>query len=357
MSLLHQILPLDNIQHLTLQACVLPRQEDTFPARFFQFSDTELKCDKAINLAKSLTTSLIEQEHSYSFSKDNQLELILLGETQIKQFCTLLKECLIQLHALNAVNDRNNMVSYRFNVTCDNLVNSRQLLAQFLQKHTLEGALIVNAPKLKTPGLLVMDMDSTTIKIECIDEIAKLAGVGQQVSDVTELAMQGKLDFAQSLIQRVATLENAPEKILHDVINIMPLMTGLETLIANLKKYHWKIAIASGGFTYFAEHLQNQLALDDVFANELDIQKGKLTGKVKGKIVDAKGKAEALLCLKDKYQIKNNQTLAMGDGANDLPMMKAAHLGVAFHAKPLVLQQADAAINYQGLDLVIHWLR
>jgi len=201
-----------------------------------------------------------------------------------------------------------------------------------------------------------MDMDSTTIEIECIDEIAKLAGVGEEVAAVTELAMQGELDFAQSLHQRVATLANAPEGILKQVADNLPLMNGLENLITHLKKHNWRIAIASGGFTYFADHLKQTLDLDAAHANVLEIKENKLTGKVLGDVVDAQAKADCLLSLQQEYQLDYQQTVAMGDGANDLVMMKAAHLGVAFHAKPIVLKQADSSINFSGLDCLVHWL-
>ena len=168
--------------------------------------------------------------------------------------------------------------------------------------------------------------------------------------------MQGKLDFAQSLHQRVATLANSPEKILTDVAKNIPLMAGLEILISELKKHNWRIAIASGGFTYFADHLKEMLALDATFANVLEVIDGKLTGKVLGDVVDAQAKADSLRILTEKYQISPSQTVAMGDGANDLVMMAAASFGVAFHAKPIVLAQADSSINQQGLDCLLHWL-
>jgi phosphoserine phosphatase len=201
-----------------------------------------------------------------------------------------------------------------------------------------------------------MDMDSTTITIECIDEIAKLAGVGEQVAALTERAMQGELDFSESLHQRVATLANAPATILADVAANLPLMNGLEKLIDELQQHHWRVAIASGGFTYFAEHLQQKFNLDAIEANVLDIRNGQLTGKVLGKIIDGKAKADCLLSLANDYQIPVQQTVAIGDGANDLMMMSAAYLGVAFQAKPIVQKQADTAINYSGLDCLLHWL-
>jgi phosphoserine phosphatase len=202
-----------------------------------------------------------------------------------------------------------------------------------------------------------MDMDSTTIKIECIDEIAALAGVGEEVAAVTELAMLGELDFSQSLHQRVAKLEHAPEKILAQVASNIPLMEGLETLVSELKKNHWRVAIASGGFTYFADHLKQMLSLDAAVANILEIENNLLTGKVIGEVIDAKAKADCLVQLKNEFNIAPTQTVAMGDGANDLVMMAAAHLGVAFHAKPLVLAQADACITTSGLDCLLHWLK
>ena len=283
-------------------------------------------------------------------------ELVVFSDLSLANLLALQSYCHLSIDALQAINIRNNQTSYRFSVSSADFIKSRKALADFALAQKIEAALVQNAPTLNKPGLLVMDMDSTTIEIECIDEIAKLAGVGEQVAAVTELAMQGELDFAQSLHQRVATLANAPETILADVAKNIPLMTGLETLISELKKHNWRIAIASGGFTYFADHLKELLALDDTFANVLEIVDGKLTGKVLGDVVDAQVKADSLRLLAEKYQIPTSQTVAMGDGANDLVMMAAASFGVAFHAKPIVLAQADSSINQQGLDCLLHWL-
>ncbi|TWX51723.1 phosphoserine phosphatase SerB [Colwellia hornerae] len=265
-------------------------------------------------------------------------------------------QCQLSILAVNAINVRNNLTSYRFMVTCTNLKAARENLVNFTLDNKIEAALIENAPTLSKPGILVMDMDSTTIEIECIDEIAVLAGVGEQVAAVTELAMLGELDFAQSLHQRVATLKGSSENILAEVANNIPLMAGLEVLVKALKAHGWKIAIASGGFTYFADHLKNLLALDAAHANILEIIDGKLTGKVLGNVVDAQAKADCLVALQKEFNLPKEQTVAMGDGANDLVMMAAAHLGVAFHAKPLVLAKADSAINADGLDCLLHWL-
>lgn len=212
-------------------------------------------------------------------------------------------------------------------------------------------------PTLNRPGLLVMDMDSTAIQIECIDEIAKLAGVGTQVAEITEQAMQGLLDFSQSLRARVATLKGADEQILAEVRRHLPLMPGLSFLVDKLRQHQWKVAIASGGFTYFADYLKEQLPLDAAVSNVFGIEQGTLTGEVVGQIVDANVKAHTLTTLAQEWGIDPAQTVAVGDGANDLKMMSAAALGVAFHAKPIVNQQADCAIRYGGLEQIFYLLK
>ncbi len=209
---------------------------------------------------------------------------------------------------------------------------------------------------LDQPGLLVMDMDSTAITIECIDEIAKLAGVGAEVAAVTARAMNGELDFAQSLRQRVAALAGAPETVLQQVLAVLPLMPGLEALVSSLQRQQWQVAIASGGFTYFTHALQQRLQLTATFANQLQIIDGKLTGAVLGEVVDAARKAEVVQQLAAEYGLAQSQTIAIGDGANDLPMLKTAALGVAFHAKPLVQAQAKAAIRQGSLLQLLYLL-
>jgi len=284
------------------------------------------------------------------------VELVVFQQLSLLQLLALQDNTQIKITTLTTINDRNNQTSCRFQVNCTNFIQARKALADFALANNIEAALVTQVPTLSKPGLLVMDMDSTTIEIECIDEIAKLAGVGEEVAEVTERAMLGELDFAQSLHQRVATLANSPESILSDVAKNIPLMAGLKPLILELKKHNWRIAIASGGFTYFADHLKDTLKLDAAFANTLEIVDGKLTGKVLGGVVDAQVKADSLAILSKEYQIPQNQTVAMGDGANDLVMMAAASFGVAFHAKPIVLAQADSSINEQGLDCLLHWL-
>lgn len=217
----------------------------------------------------------------------------------------------------------------------------------------LDIALLSFHASLSQAGLLVMDMDSTAIQIECIDEIAKLAGTGEMVSAITERAMRGELDFSQSLRQRVATLKDAPEGILQQVKQHLPLMPGLTETIKTLKDHGWKVAIASGGFTYFAEVLQQQLGLDFIAANQFEIINGKLTGNVQGTIVDAQYKAQTLQQLAQQFHIAAENTVAIGDGANDLAMMQVADLGVAYHAKPKVQQLAQVIINFTDLTALL----
>ncbi|WP_282176854.1 phosphoserine phosphatase [Vibrio nereis] len=224
---------------------------------------------------------------------------------------------------------------------------------QILQALELDYAKLQDLPDLTKPGVVVFDMDSTAIQIECIDEIAKLAGVGEEVAEVTERAMLGELDFEQSLRQRVGKLKGADESILTEVRNELPLMPDLPELIYTLKQFGWRTAIASGGFTYFSDHLKAQLELDFARSNKLEIIDGKLTGKVLGEVVDAQIKADILQDLAEQFEIESHNTIAVGDGANDLTMMGVAGLGIAYHAKPKVEQQAQAAIRYSGLGGVI----
>lgn len=230
---------------------------------------------------------------------------------------------------------------------------AEQLLRETAHELAVDYAPIAAMPNLNSPGLLVMDMDSTAIEMECIDEIAKLAGTGKLVSEITERAMQGELDFSESLRHRVGTLKDAPESILQQVREQLPLMPGLKELIKGLKKYGWKTAIASGGFTYFADHLKELLQLDAAVSNQFDIVDGYLTGKVLGDIVDANYKAKTLINLAHKFNIPVENSVAVGDGANDLAMMSVAGLGIAYHAKPKVQQQAQVVVNFSDLTALL----
>lgn len=202
--------------------------------------------------------------------------------------------------------------------------------------------------------LVVFDMDSTLIEAEVIDELAKEAGVGDQVAEITEQAMRGEIDFTESFARRVGLLEGLSEEVLEKIAARLKMTEGAERLITTLKSLGYKTAILSGGFTYFAKGLQNKLGIDYVYANELEIEKGKVTGRVTGTVVDGKRKAELLDELAARENIGREQVIAVGDGANDLPMLSRAGLGVAFRAKPLVKETAKHAISNLGLDAVLY---
>ena len=204
--------------------------------------------------------------------------------------------------------------------------------------------------------LVVFDMDSTLIEAEVIDELARLAGVGDQVSAITERAMRGEIDFSESFRARIALLRGLKEEALGQVAAALKITEGAEHLIATLHTLGYKTAILSGGFTYFARHLQARLGIDYVHANELDIASGEVTGRVVGTIVDGPRKAELLRQLAGEQGIDLQQVIAVGDGANDLPMLSIAGLGIAFRAKPLVKQSADQSISTLGLDAILYLL-
>jgi phosphoserine phosphatase len=204
--------------------------------------------------------------------------------------------------------------------------------------------------------LIVFDMDSTLIQCEVIDELAKAAGVGDQVAAITEAAMRGEIPFNESFERRLATLKGLDESVLAEIARTLPITEGADRLISNLKRLGYKVGILSGGFDYFAGHLKERFGLDCVSANQLDIAAGKLTGEVRGEIVNGEKKAELLRRMASELGIDMRQTIAVGDGANDLPMLAIAGLGVAFHAKPLVKESARHAISTLGLDGILYLL-
>lgn len=204
--------------------------------------------------------------------------------------------------------------------------------------------------------LVCFDMDSTLIEHEVIDELAKSAGVGEQVAEITERAMQGELDFIQSFEARVALLKGLDASVLESIAQSLKLTEGAEHLMRTLKALGYKTAILSGGFTYFGEYLQRKLGIDYVYANALEIEDGKVTGRVVGRVVDGQRKAELLREIAASEGVNLEQVIAVGDGANDLPMLSIAGLGIAFRAKPLVKANAKQAISTLGLDGILYLL-
>ena len=205
--------------------------------------------------------------------------------------------------------------------------------------------------------LICFDMDSTLIQTECIDELAMRAGVGDKVKEITERAMRGEIDFKESFKERVALLKGLDVSVMQDIAEKLPITEGVDRLMAVLKRYGYKIAILSGGFTFFGEYLQRKYGIDYMYANELEIDdNGKLTGNFLGEIVDGHRKAELLKLIAQVEKVNLAQTIAVGDGANDLPMISEAGLGIAFHAKPRVQANAKQSINTIGLDGVLYFL-
>ena len=225
----------------------------------------------------------------------------------------------------------------------------------FCAEQKIDCALVPDAQRLNYFGLCVMDMDSTLINIECIDEIADMMNLKPQISAITEAAMRGEMDFAQSLKARVALLKGLPETALQQVIDErLQANPGAVEWVAACKANNIKTMVVSGGFTLFANHVKALLGLDYAVANSFEVIDGKLTGQVLGDIVDAERKAQELVKIRESLGLSADQTIAIGDGANDLKMMSVATVGIAYHAKPVVQQRATYALNYSGLDGVIN---
>lgn len=225
----------------------------------------------------------------------------------------------------------------------------------YCEANSLDCAFVPSERRLSDFKLFVTDMDSTLITIECIDEIADMQGLKAEVAAITEAAMRGELDFRESLTRRVALLEGLPEEALARVFNErLQLNPGAEALIAGLKQAGIVTVLVSGGFTYFTERLQKQLGFDYAVANQLDIRNGKLTGKVKGDVVDGEAKRHTLQLVRKLHSFAPATVIAAGDGANDLPMLTEAGVGIAYHAKPVVREKATYALNHSGLDGILN---
>ena len=205
-------------------------------------------------------------------------------------------------------------------------------------------------------GLIVSDMDSTLITIECVDEIAAGVGLKDEVAVITEQSMRGELDFEQSLRKRVALLAGLDERVLEEVYeNVLQLSPGAEFLLEACKRNDVKFMLVSGGFTFFTERLQQRLGLDFHFANVLEVENGKLTGRLKGRIIDAQAKADLLREYRERLGLAPWQVVAMGDGANDIPMIREAGFGIAYRAKPKTEANADACVRFGGLERIRGW--
>ena len=246
--------------------------------------------------------------------------------------------------------------SYEFLVEGSNANQLRASLLEVAADRSIDIAVQPHGLSRRSTRLVVLDVDSTLIRNEVIDLLAEEAGCGTQVANITEQAMLGKIDFEGALRQRVALLAGSPESIITSAIAKIVLTPGARTFIRTLRRLGYQIAIISGGFTHFTDHLSEVLGLDHSFANQLEIVNGKLTGNLLGQIVDAQTKADLLIQIAHLENIPLEQTVAVGDGANDLPMLQHAGLGIAFNAKPLLKDAADTSISVPYLDAILFML-
>ena len=246
--------------------------------------------------------------------------------------------------------------SYEFLVEGSNANQLRASLLEVAADRSIDIAVQPHGLSRRSSRLVVLDVDSTLIRNEVIDLLAQEAGCGKQVANITEQAMLGQIDFEDALHQRVALLAGSPESIITSAIAKIVLTPGARTFIRTLRRLGYQIAIISGGFTHFTDHLSEVLGLDHSFANQLEIVNGKLTGNLLGQIVDAQTKADLLIQIAHLENIPLEQTVAVGDGANDLPMLQHAGLGIAFNAKPLLKDAADTSISVPYLDAILFML-
>jgi phosphoserine phosphatase len=259
-------------------------------------------------------------------------------------------QAIAQLSGANTIEQRSPSLSHLAGAS---LAHHAEIAARCEQAE-VDYAFVPSGLRFADYGLVVSDMDSTLITIECIDEIADMQGLKEKVAAITERSMLGELDFKASLIERVALLAGLPEQALEVVYRErLQLTPGARELLAGCKANDVKFMLVSGGFTFFTERLKQELELDYAYANLLEVEDGKLTGRVLGDIVDGEAKARLLLHVRDSLGLRPEQVIALGDGANDLKMLNAAGLGIAFHAKPVVREAADVAISQVGLEGVL----
>ena len=309
-------------------------------------------------------TTILEKEHSLRKAPEHKFALTILSERiQTSHFNSL-----VQIIARNNINIEKMNQLAEGKLQCIELIISMNeaIFSRFdtisrslFQKALQQGFDLAIQPEnflRSSQRLIVMDMDSTLIQQEVINELAEIARVGAQVTSITKDTMEGKLDFRKSLYERVALLQGLPEESLRQVKDQIRFTSGAELLISFLKKMGFKIGIISGGFTYFASFIQKKLDLDYSFANELEIKKGKLTGKIMGKVIGREEKADILKNLASREKISLDQTIAIGDGSNDLDMLSSAGLGIAFNAKPKVREEAKAFLSLPDLSSVLFLL-
>ena len=320
--------------------------------------------------AKFTPISLEDYEHWVSLQGKNRYIVTILGEKlaaeQITEVTKVISEKNLNIDSIKRLTGRLSLVkeeeypraSIQLSIR-GQIEDKTEFTEKFMQiSHELDVDIAFQEDNIfrRNRRLVCFDMDSTLIQTEVIDELAELAGVGEEVKAITEAAMQGEIDFNESFKRRMNLLKGLSEEVLHNVAVNLPITKGARRLIDTLKSYGFKTAILSGGFTYFGHYLQKEFGIDYVYANELEIKDGVLTGNYIGAIVNGEKKAEFLKEIAKKEGIDISQTIAVGDGANDLPMLNLAGLGIAFHAKPKVKNNAQSSISSIGLDGVLYLL-
>ncbi|NDV82637.1 phosphoserine phosphatase SerB [Bacteroides sp. 51] len=315
-------------------------------------------------------TSVEEYENWVNMQGKNRYILTLLGRKlsakQISAVTHILAEQSMNIDAIKRLTGRMPLDEEKANIraciefsvrgTPKDRIGMQEQLMVLASKLEMDFSFQLDNMYRRMRRLICFDMDSTLIETEVIDELAIRAGVGEQVKEITERAMRGEIDFTESFRERVALLKGLDESVMKEIAESLPITEGVDRLMYVLKKYGYKIAILSGGFTYFGRYLQDKYGIDYVYANELEIVDGKLTGNYLGDVVDGKRKAELLRLIAQVEKVDIAQTIAVGDGANDLPMLGIAGLGIAFHAKPKVVANAKQSINTIGLDGVLYFL-
>lgn len=320
--------------------------------------------------AKFTPITLDDYEHWVGLQGKDRYIITILGEKlsarQISEVTKAISEKNLNIDAIKRLTGRTSLIKEeeypRASIELSirgKIDNKSELTEKFMQiSRDLDVDIAFQEDNIyrRNRRLVCFDMDSTLIQTEVIDELAELAGVGTEVKAITEAAMLGEIDFNESFVRRMKFLKGLSEAVLHDVAVNLPITKGARRLIDTLKNYGFKTAILSGGFTYFGHYLQKELGIDYVYANELEIKDGVLTGNYIGDIVNGNKKAEYLQDIALKEGINISQTIAIGDGANDLPMLNVAGLGIAFHAKPTVKDNAQSSISSIGLDGVLYLL-